>query len=59
MEASQTPNAKLVFRKYHDLYFPAEVWGGQSNIGIAFSPSKREKELQAANTIATQPEVVA
>ena len=51
VEASQaagTPHAKLVFRKYDDQYFLAEIWDGQNPIGIAFPESKREKEMKWA-----------
>jgi hypothetical protein len=48
-QAAGTPHAKLVFHKYGDQYFLAEIWNGQSNIGIAFPESKREKELQLAS----------
>jgi hypothetical protein len=60
VQASQsagTPHAKLVFRTYGDLYFLAEIWDGQSPIGIAFPESKREKELRWARD-AHQPELV-
>jgi hypothetical protein len=52
-----TPHAKLVFSKYGDQYFLAEIWYGESNIGIAFPQSKREKELQLARD-SHQPELV-
>jgi len=58
VQVSQTPNAKLVFHKYGDQYFLVEIWDGQGNIGIAFPESKREKELQAANSVAPQQVVV-
>lgn len=60
VEASQsagTPHAKLVFRKYGDQYFLAEIWDGQSPIGIAFPESKREQELKWARD-SHQPELV-
>jgi hypothetical protein len=56
-QAAGTPHAKLVFRKYGDQYFLAEIWGGQSNIGIAFPESKREKELKWARDT-HEPELV-
>ena len=55
--ASDAPHAKLVFHKYGDQYFLAQIWDGQSNTGIAFPASKHEKELQLAS-VASQPEVV-
>ena len=57
-EASEAPHAKLLFRKYGDQYFLAEIWDGQSNIGIAFPESKREKELKLASNNAPEPELV-
>ena len=56
-EASDAPHAKLVFDRYGDQYFLAQIWDGQSHTGIAFPESKREKELQMASA-ASQPEVV-
>lgn len=57
-QASAAPHAKLVFHKYGDQYFLAEVWDGQSTIGIAFPESKREKELKIAGTNLSGPETV-
>jgi hypothetical protein len=56
-QAAGTPHAKLVYRHYGDQYFLAEIWNGQSNIGIAFHESKREKELQLASDT-HQPQLV-
>jgi len=48
--------AKLVFHKYGDQYFLAEIWDG-SDIGIQIPESKREKEMKwARNTL--KPELV-
>lgn len=58
VQASEAPHAKLVFHKYGDQYFLAEIWDGQSQTGIALSESKREKEAQMASNTQTQPEVV-
>jgi hypothetical protein len=52
------PHAKLVFHKYGDQYFLAEIWDGRDNTGIAFPESKHEKEVQSASNLASQPEVV-
>ncbi len=57
-QASGTPNAKLVFHKYDNQYFLSEIWSGQSSTGIALPESKREKELQTANNLDHQPELV-
>jgi hypothetical protein len=55
--AAAIPHAKLVFHKYGEQYFLAEIWNGQSSIGVAFPESKQEKEMKwARNT--QQPEVV-
>jgi hypothetical protein len=56
-QAAGTPHAKLVFRKYGDQYFLAEIWDGQSNTGIALHESKREQELKLARDT-NQPELV-
>lgn len=56
-QASGTPHSKLVFHKYGDQYFLAQIWDGQNNTGIAFPESKGEKELQMASN-ASQPEFV-
>ena len=57
-QAAEIPHAKLVFRKYGDQYFLAEIWNGQSSIGVAFPESKREKELQTASNFDHQAELV-
>jgi hypothetical protein len=57
VQASGNAHAKLVFRKYGDQYFLAEIWDGRSDTGIAFPESKGEKELQSASN-ASQPEAV-
>jgi hypothetical protein len=56
-QAAGTPNPKLVFHRYGDQYFLAEIWDGQSNRGIALSESKREKEVQLARDT-HQPQLV-
>ena len=57
-QASGTPHAKLVFRKYDDQYFLAQIWDGESRTGMALPESKREKELQTASNFDHQPELV-
>jgi hypothetical protein len=47
VQASQAPHAKLVFHKYDDQYFLAEIWDG-SDLGIQIPESKHEKELKWA-----------
>ena len=41
---SEAPHAKLVFHKYDDQYFLAEIWN-ESDLGIQLPESKLEKEL--------------
>ena len=57
-QASAPPHAKLVFRKYDDQYFLAQIWDGESRTGMALPESKREKELQTASNFDHQPELV-
>ncbi len=56
VQASQAPHAKLVFHKYDDQYFLAEIWDG-SDLGIQLPESKREKEMKWARDD-HQPELV-
>jgi hypothetical protein len=56
-QAAGIPHAKVVFHKYGDQYFLSQIWDGQSDIGIAFPESKREKELQWAHN-SYRPELV-
>ena len=44
-EKSQKRSARLVFHRYGQQYFLAEVWSGNSN-GERLSPCKRERNLQ-------------
>lgn len=41
----QTEPARLVFRRYGENYFLAEIWSGDSSAGRALARSPREKEL--------------
>ena len=50
------PKGRLVFHKYDDQYFLAQIWDGQNDRGIALAESKREKEAKLAS--AYQPETV-
>jgi hypothetical protein len=56
-EGAGIPHAKLVFDKYGDQYFLRQIWYGDSQRGIAFPESKREKEMQWARDN-HQPELV-
>jgi hypothetical protein len=51
----QIEPARLVFHRYGESYFLAEIWTGDTSIGRALAPSPREKELAqngAAPTLA-------
>ena len=52
--------ARMVFHKYGDKYFLAEVWNGAGNSGLEFAADKWEKEVRAAyrNTSPHAEEVV-
>jgi hypothetical protein len=40
-------SGKLVFYRYQDSYFLAQIWGADSNTGRAVSKSPAEKELES------------
>jgi hypothetical protein len=48
VQSSKDQSPKLVFHKYGDQYFLAQIWDGESHTGIAFPESKREKEVKTA-----------
>jgi hypothetical protein len=51
----QVEPARLVFHRYGQSYFLAEIWAGDGSIGRALAASQREKELAqngAATTLA-------
>lgn len=53
---SNTPNgSKLVFHRYGDTYFLAEVWSGDNNIGKELAKSKAEKEILAGRFNGQRP----
>ena|SRR5215831_12851468 len=45
-------SAKLVFHKYGDKYFLAEVWNGAGNTGLQLPAGKMEQEMRAASKAA-------
>lgn len=59
--AGKNQSPKLVFHKYGDQYFLAQIWDGSGNAGMQLPESKLEKELQASNhgAIAAEEIVVA
>ena len=53
---SNGPNdAKLVFHRYGDSYFLAEVWPGYSDTGKELPKSKAEKEIASGKISGTRP----
>ncbi len=58
VQSSRIQSPKLVFHKYGDQYFLSEIWDGESDSGIAFAESKREKEVQTAANSLAPPETV-
>jgi hypothetical protein len=55
-KAGSAGQPKLVFRKYGDRYFLAEVWFAEESVGHVYPVSKPEKELATAMNNKT-PEV--
>lgn len=53
---SNTPKeAKLIFHRYGDTYFLAEVWNGNGAIGKEVVKSKAEKEILAGRFNSSRP----
>ena len=48
-EKLEAQSPRLIFHKYGNSYFLAEVWGSNGSIGMQLPESKREKEMQATN----------
>ncbi len=59
VRSNHVEHPKLVFRKYGDQYFLAEIWDGRSDTGLAFAESKHEKELRASNSAKAELVIVA
>ncbi len=57
-EQLRPQHAKMVFHKYDNNYFLAEVWDGTGNSGMKLPESKREKELRASNVGPASEELV-
>jgi hypothetical protein len=55
VEGSLPDSAKLVFHRYADSYFLAQVWTGDSNIGRELPTSKAEKEVAFGRINGTRP----
>jgi hypothetical protein len=59
VQSSKDQSPKLVFHKYGDQYFLSQIWYGDSNYGVGFAESKREKEVaMAANSLPNGAETV-
>ena len=49
VQSTKYQSPKLVFHKYGDQYFLSQIWYGDSNCGVGFAESKREKEVKMAS----------
>jgi len=49
----QVEPARLVFHRYGESYFLAEIWTGDTSVGEAISASPREKELARSGNAPT------
>jgi hypothetical protein len=54
----QVEPARLVFHRYGDSYFLAEIWNGETSVGQVLAKSKREKELAQQNGAAPTLSVI-
>jgi hypothetical protein len=55
VERGLPDSAKLVFHRYADSYFLAQVWTGDSEIGRELPKSKAEKEIASGRIDGTRP----
>ena len=55
IQSSTLKDAKLVFHRYGDTYFLAEVWNGTSDIGKQLIKSKAEKEIASGRINGSRP----
>jgi hypothetical protein len=53
----QVEPARLVFHRYGDAYFLAEIWTGDNSNGFALATSAREKELARGGTAPVLAEI--
>jgi hypothetical protein len=51
---SKDTQPKLVFRRYGDLYFLAQVWLNASDAGAEIRPGSHERELLASKSTASE-----
>jgi hypothetical protein len=55
VERSLPESPKLVFHRYGESYFLAEVWTGNSEVGRELPKSKAEKEIASGRMTGTRP----
>jgi hypothetical protein len=55
VESRKATDAKLVFHRYGDSYFLAQVWNGDGDTGRELPKSKAEKELASGRINGTRP----
>jgi hypothetical protein len=55
VESRTATSAKLVFHRYGDSYFLAQVWTGNGDIGRELPTSKAEKEIASGRINGTRP----
>jgi hypothetical protein len=48
-EKLRAQSPKMIFHKYGNSYFLAEIWDGSGSSGMQIPETKREKELRASN----------
>ena len=55
VQSNKPQDAKLVFHRYGDTYFLAEVWNGISDTGRQLLKSKAEKEIASGRINGSRP----
>lgn len=55
VESTSATSAKVVFHRYGDSYFLAQVWTGNGDIGREVPKSKAEKEIASGRINGTRP----
>jgi hypothetical protein len=55
ISSNKPTEAKLVFHRYGDTYFLAEVWNGNGDVGREVVKSKAEKEILAGRFNPSRP----
>jgi hypothetical protein len=57
-EKLKRQHAKLVFHKYGNSYFLAEIWDGSGNSGMKLPENKKEAELRASSQASAPEELI-